>query len=180
MKPRVGLVLGDGGGIGAELAAKLLALPEIAAAADIAVIGDARLLALGAMEAGVTPRIDAVVNRLDGPLSGIVMLDRGDADPSAIRIGEISVEGARPALDNYRTALDLVRAGRVDAITFVPFNKQAMRLVDAGFLVIVEGVLHAFPVEPGARLGHRVAVLDSVDRDGQGSSSGIAQVVLPG
>ena len=133
MKPRVGLVLGDGAGIGAELAAKLLALPQTAAAADIAVIGDARLLARGAKEAGITPRIDAVVNRIDGPLSGIVMLDRGDADPSAIRIGEISVEGAGPALDNYRTALDLVRAGRLDAITFVPFNKQAMRLVDGKY-----------------------------------------------
>jgi len=133
LKPRVGLVLGDGAGIGAELAAKLLALPETAAAADIAVIGDARLLARGAKEAGETPRIDAVVNRFDGPLSGIVMLDRGDADPNAIRIGEISVAGAGPALDNYRTALDLVRAGRLDAITFVPFNKQAMRLVDGKY-----------------------------------------------
>ena len=51
MKPRVGLVLGDGGGIGAELAAKLLALPETAGAADITVIGDRRLLARGAKEA---------------------------------------------------------------------------------------------------------------------------------
>ena len=133
MKPRVGLVLGDGGGIGAELAAKLLALPETAGAADITVIGDRRLLARGAKEAGVAPRIDAFVGRVDGPVSGVIMLDRADADPSAIRIGEISVQGAGPALDNYRVALDLVQAGRLDAITFVPFNKQAMRLVDAKY-----------------------------------------------
>jgi 4-hydroxythreonine-4-phosphate dehydrogenase len=133
LKPRVGLVLGDGGGIGAELAAKLLALPETAGAADITVIGDRRLLARGAKESGVAPRIDAFVERLDGPVSGVIMLDRAEADPSAIRIGEISVQGAGPALDNYRVALDLVQAGRLDAITFVPFNKQAMRLVDAKY-----------------------------------------------
>jgi 4-hydroxythreonine-4-phosphate dehydrogenase len=126
-------VLGDGGGIGAELAAKLLALPETAGAADITVIGDRRLLARGAKESGVAPRIDAFAERLDGPVSGVIMLDRGDADPSAIRIGEISVQGAGPALNNYRVALDLVQAGRLDAITFVPFNKQAMRLVDAKY-----------------------------------------------
>ena len=66
MKPRVGLVLGDGAGIGAELAAKLLALPETAEAASITVIGDRRLLARGAKEAGVTPRIDAVWNASTG------------------------------------------------------------------------------------------------------------------
>jgi 4-hydroxythreonine-4-phosphate dehydrogenase len=130
LKPRVGLVLGDGAGIGAELAAKLLALPETAEAASITVIGDRRLLARGAKEAGVTPRIDAVVERIDG---GVVMLDRAAADPDTIRLGEISANGAGPALDNYRTALDLVRGGRLDAITFVPFNKQAMRLVDAKY-----------------------------------------------
>lgn len=133
MKPRLGLVLGDGAGIGAELAAKLLALPETGEAANITVIGDRRLLARGAKEAGVTPRIDSVVERLDGPVSGVVMLDRGDADPSGIQLGEISVQGAGPALANYRAALDLVLAKRLDAITFVPFNKQAMRLIDATY-----------------------------------------------
>ena len=133
MKPRIGLVLGDGAGIGAELAAKLLALPETADSASIAVIGDRRLLARGAKEAGVTPRIDAVVERLDKPVSGVILFDKANADPSRIPMGEISVDGARPALDNYRVALDLAQAGHLDAITFVPFNKQAMRLVDTRY-----------------------------------------------
>ena len=133
MKPRIGLVLGDGAGIGAELAAKLLALPETSETASVTVIGDQRLLARGAKEAGVTPRIDAVIERIEGPVSGVVMLDRPNADPNGIRLGEISPQGAGPALDNYRVALDLALAGRLDAITFVPFNKQAMRLVDANY-----------------------------------------------
>src|SRR5437667_12801225 len=41
---------------------------------------------------------------------------------------------------------------------------------DAGGLVIVEIVSHAVLVEPGARLLHRVAVLDAVDGDGHEQS----------
>lgn len=133
MKPRIALVLGDGAGIGAELAAKLLATPEAGALATITVIGDRRLLARGAQEAGVSPRIGSSPARKDSAPTGAVMLDQMNADPGDIRIGAISVEGARPALDNYRVALDLAAAGKVDAITFVPFNKQAMRLVDPGY-----------------------------------------------
>jgi 4-hydroxythreonine-4-phosphate dehydrogenase len=133
LKPRIALVLGDGAGIGAELAAKLLATPEAGATASITVIGDRRLLARGAQEAGVSSRIASSLARIDSSPTETVMLDQANADPGSIRIGEISVEGARPALDNYRTALDLATAGKVDAITFVPFNKQAMRLVDSGY-----------------------------------------------
>ena len=43
MKPRIGLLLGDPTGIGSELVAKLLALSEILAQADVLVIGDRRL-----------------------------------------------------------------------------------------------------------------------------------------
>jgi 4-hydroxythreonine-4-phosphate dehydrogenase len=127
---RLGLVLGDGAGIGTELAAKLLALPETAQAASIIVIGDARMLARGAKDTAVTPRIDATIERPDAWTSGTVMLDRRDCDPARITLGQISAEGAKPALDNYRVALDLAKAGKIDAITFVPFNKQAMRLVE--------------------------------------------------
>ena len=40
--------------------------------------------------------------------------------------------------------------------------------LDAGALVVVEGIGDAALVEPGPRLLHRVAVLDAVDRDGLG------------
>jgi len=40
-----------------------------------------------------------------------------------------------------------------------------LRTLDAGGLVIVKGVIDAALVEPGARLLHRVAVLDAVNGD---------------
>jgi len=46
-RPRIGLVLGDPAGIGAELAAKLLADAATPALAAVTVIGDAWQLAAG-------------------------------------------------------------------------------------------------------------------------------------
>jgi len=114
-RPRIGLVLGDPAGIGAELAAKLLADAATPALAAVTVIGDARQLAAGARIAQIAvPAVD-----ID---------DRKNADPAAIGLGRVSAEGGRAALDNFRHALARAREGALDAIVFTPFNKQALRL----------------------------------------------------
>ena len=51
-KPRIGIIPGDPGGIGPELIAKLLSQPDIQEKADILLIGDAHLFALGQQQAG--------------------------------------------------------------------------------------------------------------------------------
>ncbi len=114
-RPRIGLVLGDPAGIGAELAAKLLADPQTLECAAVRVIGDARQLAAGAQVAQVA-------------LPTVAIDDRGNADPAALPLGRVSAEGGRAALDNFRHALAHARAGALDAIVFTPFNKQALRL----------------------------------------------------
>jgi 4-hydroxythreonine-4-phosphate dehydrogenase len=114
-RPRIGLVLGDPAGIGAELAAKLLADARIRAQATIRVIGDARQLAAGAKAARVA-------------LPAVDVDDRVNADPNALALGRVSADGGRAALDNFRHALASARDGALDAIVFTPFNKQALRL----------------------------------------------------
>jgi 4-hydroxythreonine-4-phosphate dehydrogenase len=114
---RVGLVLGDPAGVGAELAAKLLASEDLS---GVTVIGDARQLEAGARVAKAKlPRVD--------------VLDRRNADPAAIALGKASAEGGRAALDNFTAALDLARAGELDAVCFTPFNKQALMLAGNRF-----------------------------------------------
>ena len=51
--PRIGLMLGDMTGIGPEISAKILAARTFKPLARIAVIGDARVLELGAKDARV-------------------------------------------------------------------------------------------------------------------------------
>jgi 4-hydroxythreonine-4-phosphate dehydrogenase len=112
---RIGLVLGDPAGVGAELAAKLLQRLDAEQLAEITVIGDARQLDAGARIASV-------------PRAGVAIVDRANADPRDIALGRASVEGGRAALDNFATALRLARDGAIDAVCFTPLNKQALRM----------------------------------------------------
>ena len=69
-KPRVGVILGDPGGIGPELIARLAVHPRTVERASVTLIGDPWLLRRGAAEAGVA---------LDPPLlSGTDQVGEGE------------------------------------------------------------------------------------------------------
>ena len=135
MRPVVALAMGDAAGISPELTARLLTLPEIHAAMHLVVIGDARVLAAGARTAQVEPDVEmvstvsAIATRTDNP----VFLDLGTLDSADIAMGKPSRAGGAFALGNFRAALDLAANGRVEAVTFTPFNKAAMRMADADY-----------------------------------------------
>jgi 4-hydroxythreonine-4-phosphate dehydrogenase len=118
--------MGDPAGISPELTAKALALPEVRQAADIVVIGDARILELGARVAGVELDVDiraSAARTGDRP----VVVDLRHLDPASVTPGTATREGGAFALANFRAALELAAAGDVDAVCFTPFNKAAMR-----------------------------------------------------
>jgi 4-hydroxythreonine-4-phosphate dehydrogenase len=117
---RVGLVLGDPAGVGAELAAKLLAGLDREALGGVTVIGDARQLAAGARIARVR-------------VPEVRILDRANADPEAIPLGRASAEGGRAALENFGAALAAARDGELDAVCFTPFNKRSLALAGNPF-----------------------------------------------
>ncbi len=121
--PRIGLAMGDPAGISPELLAKLLAREDLMAEAAVTVIGDRRVLAAGAAIAG------AAANIGDGEAAPgrPALVDLGHLDPATIRMGEASAEGGAFAMRNFREALLMARAGRVDAVMFTPFNKLALK-----------------------------------------------------
>jgi 4-hydroxythreonine-4-phosphate dehydrogenase len=127
--------MGDAAGISAELAARVLADDHITAAAEIIVLGDARVLAKGAETAGVTLDIQTVTEGQPLPTQSArpVLLDLGHCDPDEVPLGEISEAGGRFATENFRRALAMAASGQVDAVCFTPFNKAAMRLVTPGY-----------------------------------------------
>ena len=135
-RPRIALAMGDAAGVSSELAAKVLADPQVREAAEITVIGDARMLARGAEFAGVDPDVDVVRDGEPMPRrvpGRPVLIDLGHGDPDSIRLGEISEAGGRFATENFRRALRMAAAGEADAVCFTPFNKAAMRLVTPGY-----------------------------------------------
>ena len=133
-RPTIALAMGDPAGISAELTAKVVALPEVRVAANVVVIGDARVFRAGAADAKLEPDVEwrdgfddlAVHAR---PL----FVDLHHLDPAQISTGQATRAGGTFALANFRAALELAAARRVDAVCFTPFNKAAMRHAHPGY-----------------------------------------------
>ena len=126
--PRIAFVMGDPAGISPELAAHLLADDEVRSAAEILVIGDRRILALGERHAGVQVDI-ACVDTPRRPAPGRPLLyDLQNCDPADIQLAEASAAGGAFALGNFRAGLELARSGEADVVYFTPFNKHALHL----------------------------------------------------
>jgi 4-hydroxythreonine-4-phosphate dehydrogenase len=144
MSTRLALVIGDPAGVGGELMARLLTDPGLPANSHIIVIGDRRVLKAGENVSGIELSLP-VVDSVEAALSSnapIVVLDMANLDPATIRMGEVSAAGGRSVLDNLATALRLAGEGRVDAITFTPFNKQALKLGGNPFNDELEFMVH--------------------------------------
>ena len=114
VRPRLIVSAGDPAGIGPEITVRALADPSVAALGDIAVAGDPAQLRKLAEQFGVPdPHVEPA----------------GDA--SEVQPGELSAAGGRAAVAAIRHAVELIQAGRYDALVTGPINKEALRM--AGF-----------------------------------------------
>jgi len=157
---RVALAIGDAGGIGPELAARVLA-DRAHHADDTTVLGDRRLLERGARDAGVSLELPTVpLGELGGESPvGSFMVDLGNCDPGEAPVGRATEAGGRAALENFRAALLACRAGHADVAFFTPFNKHAMRLAEPGY---VDEIGFVDRVIGATRSGREFNVLDEV------------------
>ncbi len=134
MKPRIGILSGDSGGIGPELVAKLLGAPDIHECAGILLIGDEWVFKLGQSQAGISHGLKPVdAGNYDwSQTEGFAYHPTRCADPADIRIGEVSEASGRAALANLDLALEFASSGWIDAIVFGPFNKAALHAAGMG------------------------------------------------
>ena len=157
---RVALAIGDAAGIGPELAARIVADASVNAG-DLIVIGDARLLAQGARDAGLVadlPVIGVADLAQDLP-QGSVLLDMGNCDPASISRGGSCPEAGRASLQNFAAALLMGKAGIADAVAFTPFNKHSMRLARPSYVDEI-GFVNA--ITGATKSGREFNVLDEV------------------
>jgi 4-hydroxythreonine-4-phosphate dehydrogenase len=126
--PLLGLMLGDPTGIGPEQCARILGEHRMQNAARLLVIGDARVLAQGARDAGVTLRSRACASPEDVDWSDerIPVIDLANYDPVVGPRGEVSATSGRIAGETLAAMIDLALSGRIDGITFAPLNKAAL------------------------------------------------------
>jgi 4-hydroxy-L-threonine phosphate dehydrogenase PdxA len=127
--PILGLMPGDMTGIGPEQCARVLADRRMAGDGNLLVVGDARVLALGARDAGVSldvrtyPDPESVDWSRDRE---VPMIDLGNIDPAKIARGAMSPESGRLTGETLAFMVELALAGRIDGITFAPLNKGGL------------------------------------------------------
>ena len=132
MKPKIGIIPGDPGGIGPELIAKLLSKEDTAEKADILLIGDGHLFTQGMRQADAHYDMRACQPQ-DGDWTtgeGYAHFDQQTITEDEVSIADVTLANGQSALANLNCALELARDGVIDAITFGPFNKAA--LIEAG------------------------------------------------
>jgi 4-hydroxythreonine-4-phosphate dehydrogenase len=131
LQPVVALTLGDPAGIGAELMARLLARPQTMEQANVVLMGDPWLWQRGQDTAGLPVAVQTVAAmaqvraRADTSLPAFLPLETIKAEQ--VTVGQAGAAGGASVLTVLNRAMDAALAGDVDAITFAPLNKFAMK-----------------------------------------------------
>lgn len=126
--PLIALTPGECTGIGPELTARILSDNRMRETARLVVVGDARVINLGKRQAGV----DFEVTRYERPSDvdwsrgAVPLIDLRNTDPSEFPPGVVSAKSGYATGETLSRAVELSKAGEVDAVTFSPLNKRAM------------------------------------------------------
>ena len=131
-RPVVALTLGDAAGIGPELIARLLALPEARSLANLVLVADPWIWQRGEEVAGVTVPTREVSGFADcrarpgAEVPALMAVQTLGAEQ--VRVGEARGACGASSLRILDLCMDAALRGEVDAICFAPLNKFAMKL----------------------------------------------------
>jgi 4-hydroxythreonine-4-phosphate dehydrogenase len=126
--PVLGILIGDGAGVGPEIIAKLAANGFLAQHCKPVVIGDARLLAraFSVIGASVALQIIEDVEQADWD-EGLPVLDQKDQDPQVVRFGEVTIDAGKANLHALTLGVELFQRKKIDGFCFAPFNKAGLK-----------------------------------------------------
>ena len=134
LKPKIGILLGDPSGIGPELISKLLAEDELNKA-NVLIIGEKNILEKANKITGLNTRLEFIETldqiKFDGKTKFFLDITKGRN--FSYEISKCSSESGKSVLNALNLALDLVKAKKIDAINFGPFNKTSMKLGGSKF-----------------------------------------------
>lgn len=125
--PIVAITMGDASGIGPEIIAKALARPEIASWARILVVGDAERLREAVKITGSNVTVNAIADADEARYAADV-IDCIDVPviPKGHPFGVVSAASGEGAFQFIKKAVELVQAGKAQAICTAPLNKEAL------------------------------------------------------
>lgn len=134
MTTRIGMMLGDPAGIGAELAARVLDGGAMGPETGVVVVGDAAHMARGQAVAGTDIEIEELAGANDVKVEAgrVSLLPHGLEGAADYPYAESLERGGRYMLGCFKTLLALYREGRIDSICFAPLNKHTLILGGMG------------------------------------------------
>lgn len=115
---RIAISIGDPAGVGAEIALKALADPELSALANWLLVADRAALDAAGRVTGIDP----------AALSCTVVETGALAADHDIAYGQLRAEYGLAAIAYVRRAVELCLAGQADAMVTAPLNKEAVTL----------------------------------------------------
>ena len=132
VQPVVAVTLGDPAGIGSELVARLLARTDLMSLANVVLVGDPWLWAEGQAIAGLQVPTQTVSSfaqvrgRADTSIPAFLAMDT--VRPELVVKAQAGAAGGASVLAVLDCCMDATLEGHIDAITFAPLNKHAMKL----------------------------------------------------
>lgn len=124
LSPRIALIFGDPAGVGPELVARQLARPETFSQARLFLVSDEQELRDSMDDAGV------IFEWSRDPAAGSpVLIDNSAQRPTPhFERKKATKEGGQWTMANLMRALEMAKAGDIDAIVFAPLNKSSLHL----------------------------------------------------
>ena len=145
-KSIIAITMGDPCGIGPEIVAKALAVPEITQECHPLVIGNAPLLRQTAVDLGLALDITPVSSAAQAADNAISILDPGNLRPEDVVPGQISAAAGRACVEWVLRAGELALSGDVQAMATAPINKEAAQAAgykDIGHLELLQKLSEA-------------------------------------
>lgn len=135
-KPLVAIPLGDPAGIGPEIVVKSIADKEVFDKARCIIIGDKKVIDI----AIDICKVDLKVNVVESPEQGIYeenilnLIDLGNVDISKFEFGKVSGMCGKAAYEYIEKSIELANAGKVDAVSTTPINKEALKAGNINYI----------------------------------------------
>jgi 4-hydroxythreonine-4-phosphate dehydrogenase len=132
-RPVIGISVGDPAGIGPEITAKALSLPEIYEVCRPLVVAEAEMMKDAVKFSGLSLKIHSISSSKEGlyHMGVIEILDMKNIDAKSIKHKVISSDCGQASFEYVKKVIELAMSKEIDATVTGPISKEAVNL--AGF-----------------------------------------------
>src|SRR5215472_8349418 len=126
--PLLGITMGDPAGVGPEISAKALALPDVASACRPVVIGDRSVMeaTLALLRSPLALHVVSKPAECRFEQDTLECLDLANVDAATLPRAQVSAGAGRAAYAYIEKAVRLCQSGEIDGMVTAPVNKEAL------------------------------------------------------